>query len=258
MSVYECKFTYGNQSSDEFGVFLCSFDSGDSSTTDEPTNLILSKNNYKKKFDLHGVAIDEPLIFNITIAKVDGTFFDANEEEAVKKWLCKNSWNYLKIEQDDLADKSFCCIINNPQKVKIGKKTGGISFTVTCNSNIAWGEKNKRSYHSTSTLTFNFNYKEKFDKELLSPVFTIHSKANGTISIKNNTTNKILTVNGCTNGETMIFDSESETFESSTGRALISSWNKTFINMIDGNNSITLTGNFSLTIEYRLPVRIGG
>lgn len=251
-------FTYGTKSSEEFGVILVKFDAANIDSVDESTNIITTKNVKSRKFDLHGVIMESPLTFEITISKANGDYFDTLEEERIKKWLCKNSWDFLTVDKSDMMDKTYCCILNNPKRIKIAENIAGLSFSVTCNSNVAWSKLHKLSYTSKDTLLFRFHYNSKFQNESLHPILIIKPTSDGNISIKNNTTNKTLTLNNCINGETVIFDGENETFESNNGRNILGNWNETFISMVDGNNDIALTGKFNLTIEYRLPVRIGG
>lgn len=251
-------FKFGNKSSEEYGVILVKFDTANSDSTDESTTIVTTKNTRNRKFDLHGVVMDTPLTFEITVSKANNKYFDMQDEEKIKKWLCKKSWDFLSIKNDNMMDVAYCCILNNPKRIKIAENIAGLSFSVTCNSNVAWGKLHKTSYNCNGTLSFRFYYDSKFQDELLHPVLIIKPTASGNISIKNNSTNKLMTLNNCINGEVVTFDCESENFESSNGRNLLSNWNETFISMIDGNNNITLTGKFNLTIEYRLPVRIGG
>jgi hypothetical protein len=42
-----------------------------------------------------------------------------------------------------------------------------------------------------------------------------------------------------------------------TNGQLIGRWNKRFITLRDGYNNISLSGNFTLKLSYRLPIRVG-
>ncbi len=250
------RFIYANQSSDEFGVFKGAFGNG-TDNIDEATGLITSKTMFQEKWSFHGIEKNEPLKFKLTIAKSDGTYFDAYEERAIKKWLCKKKRHWLYIDQDDLANIGYYCILLNPQKVSVGLKSAGISFDVICDSNHAWSDLQKQRRLS-SDGTFQFIYHSDFDEEVLTPVFTITPLSDGTIKIKNRTTGKEVSIDHCITTETITMDCENEIMVSSSGRVLIGNWNKRFLQIIEGVNMIELTGDFVLDMEYRLPVRIGG
>lgn len=250
------RFIYANQSSDEFGVFKGSF-GNDTDSNDEASSLITSKTMFQEKWSLHGIEGSEPLKFKLTIAKSDGTYFDAYEERAIKKWLCKKKRHWLYIDQDDLANVGYYCILLNPQKVSVGLKSAGISFDVICDSNHAWSDlRTQRKLSSDGT--FQFIYHSDFDEDVLAPVFTITPLTDGNIKIENKTTKEEVSINNCITTEIITMDCENEIIESSTGRVLLDNWNRRFLQIIEGVNVIELTGNFVLDMEYRLPVRVGG
>jgi hypothetical protein len=78
------------------------------------------------------------------------------------------------------------------------------------------------------------------------------------ISIKNNTTNETVTINNCSLNEVVTLSCFSDKIISSTGRNLMSDWNKFTLGIAENINSFTLTGNFKVDFQYRLPIRIGG
>ncbi|MDR2277387.1 MAG: phage tail family protein [Vagococcus sp.] len=250
------KIIYANQSSDEFGVFKGSF-GNDSDSNDESSSLITSKTMFQDRWSLHGIEKSEPLKFKLTLIKSDGTYFDAYEERAIKKWLCKKKRHWLHVDQDDLADVCYYCILINPQKVNVGLMSAGISFDVICDSNHAWtGIRKQRKL--SSDKSFNFIFNSDFDEDILAPIFTITPLSNGNIKIRNKTNNEEITINNCKTTETITIDCENEIIVSSSGRVLMSDWNKRFLQIIEGLNVIELTGDFILDMEYRLAVRVGG
>lgn len=258
MTITNPKFLYANESSDFYGVFLCSIGSVNTDTNDEESNLILSTTPYKDTWDFHGMEKVAPLQFNITIAKCDGTFFDAFEMIQIRKWLCKNNLNWLQVDQSDISDAYYFCSMTNPRPVDVGRRNAGLEFTVTCNSPYAWTKLYDKTYTSTTTKQLQINIFSGFDEYAIRPILTIKPKVAGNISIKNITTNKILTFNDCKSNEIITLDCRNYKMKSSLGRVLLDSWNKNILELIDGVNDIVLTGNFTFQIQYRIPKRIGG
>lgn len=258
MTISDCRILYANQSSDEFGTFRGHIGNINTETNDEETTIIQSKNRFKDTWDFHGLEQSKPLQFKLTIIKSNGEFIDANDQRALKKWLCKDTFNWLQVEQEDISNIFYYCIITNPRPISVGAYTGGIEFTVTCNSGFAWSDLIVRNYKCNDTLTFNHNIFADYDDYIVRPVITIKPTANGNIFIKNNTTNQTVTIKDCVTTEVITIDSNKDILESSNGRALLDSWNKIFLELVSDVNNIELTGNFEITIQYRLPVRIGG
>ena len=258
MTIKEMRILFAGQTSDEYGLFKGWIESINGDSNDEESVLITTTNSFKDTWDFHYKNKANPLQFTITLIKSDGTYFNSYEERAIKKWLVKDKREWLQIDQDDLGEVYYYCHLINPQKVNVGAETCGLQFSVICDSGHAWSDLKKKSYKSTTTLNFNINDVIDYGDYIIYP--KIKFKVNGgiTVSIKNNTTNEILTISDCTVGETIEIDCGKDKLKSSLNRVLLDSWNKQMISIISDLNSFTLTGNFDLDITYRLPMRVGG
>lgn len=258
MTINELNFIYADESSETYGVILCSIGTESTDTNDEESNIITSTTPFKDTWDFHMLEKSAPLQFSLTIAKSDGTYFDAYELRAIKKWLCKRKFNWLQINQTDIDIAFYNCILTNPRPVDVGKRNAGLQFTVTCDASYAWTGLKTYTYTSTATKQVLINIDADFDDYITHPILTITPTANGNISIKNDTINKTLTFNNAVLSEQIILDCRNYKIKTSTGRVILDSWNKNTLDLIEGSNSLTLTGKFTLKIEYRLPIRIGG
>lgn len=256
------RFVFDNCSSDEMGVMMVnSIGSTSMSGGDEKTNIITSKSPFKETHDLHYVSYDEPLQFTIILLKTDETYINADDERRIKKWLCKKTWGWLQIDQDDLSDVFYQVLIHSPEKINIGAYSGGLQFTVQSNCHHAWSRLYKKVYKTASgTLNVNLNFNFDYDEYILYPQLSIKSLSPTAqnITIKNNTTNETLSISGCTLNEEILIDCKTDQLKSSTNRVLLNDWNKNMVSMIEGVNNINLTGNFQVEISYRLPIRVGG
>lgn len=258
MTIKEMRILFANQTSDSYGLFKGYIGSIDEDSNDEEATLVTTTNNFKDTWDFHYKNKSNPLQFPLTLIKSDGTYFNSYEERAIKKWLVKEKREWLQIDQDDLSGINFYCHLINPRKVNVGAETAGLQFQVICDSGFAWSELKKKSYKSITSLNFSFNNIVDYDNYILYPQLKIKVNGGTTISIKNNTTNEALSINGCSVGEVIEIDCGKDKLKSSTNRVLLSSWNKQMLSIIEGLNSFTLTGNFELDIIYRLPIRVGG
>jgi len=259
VTIQECRFVYADQSSLDFDIWgFVTIGNQRGQSNDEETNPNMTKSAFRDTWNFHGLEYVNPLSFDLTICKANGKYIDANEQRIYKKWLCKNKMNWLSIYQDDISDVHYNCVITNPRTTDIGNMTAGMNFTVTCDSPYPWSGLKSKEYKTVDgILNFDFNHISDFDDYILYPVLIIDPTVNGNISIKNNTTNKTVVINNCVTTETIIIDCKNDKIKSSNGRLLLDSWNKEFFEIVEGLNNITLTGNFDLTMEYRLPIRVG-
>ena len=258
MTIKEMRILFANETSDSYGTFRGYIGSVNEDSNDEEASLVTTTNSFKDTWDFHYKNKVNPLQFTITLIKSDGTYFDSHEERALKKWLVKEKREWLQIDQDDLGDIMFYCHLINPRKVNVGANTCGLEVTCVCDCGHAWSGLNKKTYNSVTSLNFSFNSVVDFDDYIIYPSIKITINGGTTVSIKNNTSNETLTIGDCSVGEVIEIDCGKDKLKSSTNRVLLSNWNKQMLSIVEGINSFTLTGNFSVDIMYRLPIRVGG
>lgn len=258
MTIYSLNGTYNGRSNDELDVYFVLFDSNGRNSNEGKTTLIQSKTPFKESWDHHKSIPSEQLTFKIAVVNKDGSYIDANKQEVIKGWLDTGKLGWLQFNQEDLYNKYYYCIINNPEPIDVGMQNAGYGFNVTCDCNHAWSKLYTNSYSSTTSTTFSIINNVLVNEYTIEPYITVKSNNNGNISIKNNTTNVTLSINNCTSNEIINIDCKNNKQASSTGRILLDSWNKNYLKLIKGVNNVTLTGNFSMTLSYRLPVMVGG
>jgi hypothetical protein len=252
------RFVYANQMSDEFGVGIASsFGSTSRSGNSENRNMLTSKNNFSNHFNIHGITYDNPVVFDLIIYNLDNTYIDAEKERMLKKWLLKNNYNWLQIDQDNLGGIEYFCIGQTIDLIDVGTYSGGLRCQFLCDSPWAWSDLKKKIYTTVSnTLSFSLNTSLDFDEYLVSPTLQIKALGNGNIKIQNITTNETIEVLNCITNEQIIIECSSDKV-SSTNTSIINRWNKNTISITEGKNDFLLTGNFAVTISYRLPIRVG-
>lgn len=252
------RFMFGGETSDEHEVILCNtFNSTTRSPNIENRTLVTSKN-LSGAFNFHGIRYDEPLVFDFIIAKEDATYIDIEKERELKKWLLKNKRQWLQIDQDGLDDIVYYCIITKAEILNVGAYSGGMLLTAECDSYYAYSNLVCKSYMVSGALNFDINLDLDFDELSLYPLFIITPSANGDITIANNSTNQTVKIKNCVPAETIILENSSDKIKSSANRLIIDSWNKETISLKDKLNTFTLTGNFKLELQYRLPIRVRG
>lgn len=252
------KFTFANKHCDLYNVIFADIDSINEETSGETSEILLSTTPLKDTWDIHGVIKSEPLNFKQTIIKADYGYFDANEVRDIKKWLCRTSFDWLRIEQDDLMNVNYYCVINDIKTINAGRRTVGLELNITCNSPYAWSELKKINSVVAGTEDVLVKINSDFDKYTIYPILTVTSIGDGSISIKNNNTNKTVIFENCTNEEIITMDCRNYKIKSSKNRLMLDSWNKNVLGLLEGDNYLTFDGNFEVKIEYRLPLRVGG
>jgi hypothetical protein len=252
--------TLDGKSSDEFNVGLASaFGSTSRSSSAENRNIVTTKNALGEIFNFHYANYDSPLTFDVILYNLDNTYIDAYKERELKKWLLKNKRCWLQVYQNDLVDIEYFVIATKAELLNVGTYSGCLMVEFQCDTYHAWSRlKQIKKSTVNNAITFNFNSVVDFDEYIIYPQLTIVSNANQTIQIKNNTTNETINITNCLVGETIYIDCRTDKIKSSNNTVMLDRWNKSTIGFIEGLNSISLTGNFSLTTQYRLPIRVNG
>ena len=170
-----------------------------------------------------------------------------------------SNFHWLDIDQDTLSGISYFVIGTKLEIIDIGTYSGGLLISFQMDSISAWTNQNTKTYTTSSgTLSFKMNMDTDYDDEIIKPIATITATSNGDISINNVTRDETVTITGCTLGEVIILDTSSGKSSTTASRILSNYWNKKYIKLQDGENNCLLTGNFTLKLQYRQQVRIGG
>lgn len=253
-------FIYGSISSQELGLKIASsFGSTTRSGNVETRDIITSSTPSGKVFGFHGVKYTSPNSFDLIMYNENGNLIDEFQERQLKKILMSSNLQWLNIDQDTLSGISYYCIGTKAELIDVGTYTGGILVSFQMDSIGAWTNQNTKLYTtSNGTLNFKMNMDTDYDDEIVKPIATITATSNGNISIQNVTRNETTTITGCTLGEVIILDTSSGKVSTTASGILSSRWNKRYLKLQDGLNNILLTGNFSLKLQYRQMVRIGG
>lgn len=260
-SIQNPNFIFNNKSSEEFDIQLCRFQDSSYSSNDEEATINTAKSYGSDYFHFINIDYETPLKFTFTICKTESSYFDASQQSHIKKWLCRtDGYHWLYIDQDDLNNIGYECIISFAEMVDIGGRNGGMKFNVQCSSPYSYSkEAPKIRICSSNTLSFDFYCDSDFAEydKVLYPTVQITSNTTGTIQITNTTTGQIMKFTGCVVGEIITVTSD-EIPSTTANSIIIDRWNYNSLYFIDGSNNITISGNCTLKLTYSYPRRVGG
>ena len=132
------KFTYDGKSTDDFEVFVASFDTVDELTSGLTREVIRSEFNTVNSIPNHmGVKYSEPIEFTRALIKKDESKFTSSEIRAITKWLTspKVPMDMLVTAScDDSGKKYLYKGLFTDIKYKVANGIAGIIFTFTNNS----------------------------------------------------------------------------------------------------------------------------
>ena len=153
----------------------------------------------------------------------------------------------------------YYCKLLNPQLTSVAGFGVAWTCTMECNSAYIW-KKNGKLYNITNTTPIMVN-NESMENEYIYPNIEIKSSIdNGTVRITNNTLGEYFEIQHLASNE-VININKMHIISTSLGNGInkIKDTNKKFLKLKQGNNTITVTGNFAyVKISYDEALKAGG
>lgn len=227
-------------------------------------NLNLYHSNRQAKWRTPGTTVDEPLTFDCEFHLHDeeqdeyaklNPVVARNRLSSITHWLFdQTQFKKLQILSDDMRDIYFMAVMKDVKYFEDGGQVRGFKCTVVCDTVGAWEEK---------TITKNVSNTSTFSIQVLqdgiwevAPKFTIDMNGTG-VTITVNGEELVLT--NMTPGARVVIDSNTLIATSSEGEELYTSgrFNKCFPTFVYGKNTISITGNSKVEINYKMVRQVG-
>lgn len=244
-------FTFDNIASEDMGVIIASPSSGLYSETFLPSRNIIETSVSKRNKTYFQRVESSPLSFSLTIFIHE--WRDRDNLRQIAKWLMKDYYVPLTFETN--PDRVFYAIVeSNSDLVHNGCKDGYIELNIRCNSPYTYSRLNTFELINvvgTETISI-FN---SGDMTIKPKIRITKLVSNGSVSITNEETSQLVTMSNLQLNEEVFIDFEDEIIISSLENLNVyrySDHNDEWLELIEGENTIILTGDFSIEIEYEM------
>jgi phage-related protein len=266
MAFYGCSFLYDGVPSELYGLRISDIDvdainrSMGSSSMD-----VYEQKVYRRATPYFFGATPSPkLVF--TLSAFSEEEMDAAHFQLVQKWLFSSrKYKQLQIDQIDMLDIYFSCILNQPEIVRVGNKIQGFSCQVECDSPFAWKFPTTITYAYEQAVvddTVIFNNTSDDSGSYLYPqlVITINNTGDNIKITNESDDNRIFEFTGLLANEVLTIDCSLETVSSSTGLKRLENFNKKFLRLVSGVNRLHIQGDaesIAMTTQF-VARKIGG
>lgn len=259
MTFYARSFQFDGIPGETFGLYISQLDDGGISETDGSSKMdIITEKLYRRQVPYtYGMSISDVLRFPVTVLSEDP--LDAETYQLVQRWMFSNrQYKRLYIIQNDMQTSYFNCIFNEPKTVRNGNQIYGFNAEVVCDSAFGWEMPKTTTYTYTvpvvdSTVVFNNRSDDKGNYLYPSLVITMNNIA-GDISITNsNDSNRVFSFENLSGNEVLTVNCGIQTISSSTGLKRLSNFNKNFLRLVPGVNTLRIQGNvasIAMTTQY--------
>ena len=186
---------------------------------------------------------------------------DADTFQIIARWLFSSrKYKKLQIDQEDIRNIYFNCIMNDPKIVRVGNIIQGFTCTVLCDSPYAWLYPRTVSYTYTdpnlndSPITF-YNASDDSGSYLYpdSLIITMNNFGGNCRIVNTSDNDRTFLLSNLLAGEVITMDCNLQTISSSTGLKRLENFNKNFLRLSPGVNYLKLTGNvgsLSMTTKF--------
>lgn len=268
--IYGSHFEYGGLSSRQHGLIIANVN------TDRMTLLngakegvtIFSKN-AKKRYLVDDDYSSSPVSFEVEIVTEDGRCLELSERRQIEKWLF-NHRDYRRLYLDIADDENgetyeyidgtqlrnyLNCRLVNPEKLEYNGGITGYKVTLEADSNMYWQDAitktysiNNASVNASSVVTINVD--TDLDEYIYPKVTITLGGVGGDIIITNNSddSSRLTKFVELSANTTIVMKGE---LNYVSGQYYEKFYNRNFIRLLDGENTLTVTGNVvSIEVEY--------
>ena len=264
MNVFGKSFEYNGQSSTDYNVQLCTFDSSDENRETAISYSLLTgditpnrhiPNFYAKKYN-------EPLEFSISLLKGCGENrpFTTQEQKEIIRWLTSPKEHKLfKVVdydgEDYHTDIEYFCLCTSYNEVVINGLTG-MEFTFKCNAPFGFYPEQITEFTAPVSIDVENHSDELFEDYY--PVIELECNKTGEVTFTNSSFESDVMTLQCVAGQTLYIDCQLgditdnlDLFDYSTDTNLI------WLKLAHGINTINITGDVAGKIRCRYMRKAG-
>lgn len=267
MAFYGRSFIWDGTPSELFGLYIDSIDSDAVNASMGSSSMeIVEKKIFRRPAPYFLGATPSPKL-EFEMSAFSENEIDSSAFEEIQKFLFSSrSYKRLQIDQPDMQNIYFNCILNDPKIQRVGNLIFGVSFTVTCDSPYAYKFPLVTTYNYSSSVvdsTELFYNMSDDDGSYLLPneiIITVNNEG-GNVSVTNlDDENRVMSFTGLQANEVLTVSSLYQTIDSSSGLKRMGNFNKKFLRLVPNRNRLRIQGNLSSFVMTNtfIAKKIGG
>jgi phage-related protein len=209
-------------------------------------------------------SLEKTLVFGCDEGAIDKQEFlsryDLNE---IGNWLLgHDDYSWLEIDQPDMDIVRYKCIATDLKILEVGWQGVALSCTLTTDSPYAYMMPITYNYSTTTTSTQSiYSHHDNLGYYYPNIMTIILPSGVTNVSIINTSDNNRefkFTNLPNVSGLTLTLDNQNQIITANTGINAYQYFNFNFFRLKKGTNSITITGNSSISLTCGYPINIGG
>lgn len=261
-----CKFAFDGVSCSTHGLML--YDIGgrsDSETAIGTAEIEEAEVPSQSRPFFYGVKRNKPLEFTLTFGadmeRMDeGEYIDKPEISTISRWLCRDDYRELTIDQADMAGLFYRCIITELVPISVEGIAWAFTASVRCDAPYAYRTTQTYSANVAAGATASLTIAAQHDVDkYYRPVMTVTPNGSGTISVTNETDDgRSFVLSELPSGLGAIrIDNEKALITSVGGQNIYPYCNFRFLRLLRGDNTLAISGGCHIEIACEYPAYVG-
>lgn len=250
MGFYGRSFIFDGQPSELFGLYISNIDANAINESMGSSSMEIKEKKIFRKPAPYFLGSTPTPKLEFPFSTYADQEIDASAFEIIQKWLFSSrTYKKLQIDQPDLQNIYFNCILNDPKVSRVGDIIQGLKCTVVCDSPYAYKFPQTTTYtYSASVIDSTEIYYNMSDDDgdylyPLSLVVTMNNEVGG-FSITNlDDSNRVVSFTGLLADEVLTISPTYQTISSSTGLKRLGNSNKKFLRLVPNRNRLRIQGN---------------
>lgn len=283
--MYGNYFYYNGHTSQEFGLIIVGFDTDTSVPLGLSRNVLAGEmNRFRKIPNFMGTAYEKTLSFSVSCMKSpcsdNDLVFTEDEVDEITSWITGSDYPILfhmyDYEPDVYKKYDYFAVCSNVEAKTEGERIVGFTFSFVTNSPYAWTDQITYQFTTdddetpdeddTRTVTITVSNSERLHE--IFPVIIIEPNLDGAgsgerveVTLKNNRDSGEMTLSLLR--DTTTIDCQRSIISGTAGLLSFEDLGIADVDQIywfrlyDGANEIEITGDATVTFEYREPRKVG-
>lgn len=268
MAFYGRTFIYNGVPSELYGLYISDIDSNAIAQSMASSSMEIKEQKIFRRPTPYFLGATPSPKLQFQMSAFSEGEIDADLFQLISKWLFSSrTYQKLQIDQEDMRNVYFNCILSDPKIIRAGNIIVGFSCTVICDSPYAWLAPKTTVYGwanpniNDARVTF-YNASDDIGSYLYPEQVVVKmNNFGGTVDVVNtDDDDRLFSFQLLSPSEILTINCDAQTISSSTGLKRLSNFNKNFLRFVPGPNRLLVSGNVAeiyITTTF-IAKKIGG
>lgn len=263
MGIFAESFVFNGKSSNDYGLIICSINSGGTKSISAGSAIDLQTVKIKDKWRSTSVGYKDVISASFMICKKDYTPITYLEQAEINRWLIrKDGYKSLQFTKSNIEMVLYDVIFSNVNMFSVGNLDYAMELSFSTNQPYGHSKKKEKVFNMTGSTMTNMFMDMSDETGETFPDMKIEILEDSNFQIYNELTNTTFRINNCKSGEIITVNSNTGDITTTLStHNVMSDFNLSWFRFANTyetrKNLLTFTGRAKVTIYYREIRKVG-